>query len=79
MTVNVSALSVKNKPLNNLTPVKVTRRRKKLHIEWISCNSCNKWVHPKCTDLKKKETLNFKNLEQKVEHFFKSEVLLESR
>ena len=52
----------KHEPLNNSTPVKVTRRRKKLHIEWISCNSCNKWVHPKCTDLTK---------QTKIEQFFK--------
>ena len=63
----------KQVPLNNSIPVKVTRERKKLHIEWISCNLCNKWVHSKCTGLTKKETFYLKNLSKqtKVEQFFK--------
>ena len=31
---------------------KQTRNKKKLQIEWISCNSCSRWVHSICSGLK---------------------------
>ena len=66
VTECVCSICEKHEPINNLAPAKVTRRRKKLHTEWISCNSCNKWVHRKCTGLTKKETLYFKNLSKQT-------------
>ena len=38
-----------------------------------SCNSCNKWVHPKCTGLTNKEITHFKSLSKqtKTDQFFK--------
>lgn len=63
----------KHEPQPVSTPIKITRRRKKLQIEWISCNSCNKWVHPKCTGLTNKEITHFKSLSKqtKTDQFFK--------
>ena len=26
-----------------------------LKIDWISCNSCNNWVHPQCSGINKKK------------------------
>ena len=49
---------------NILSPVKVTRNKKETHINWISCNSCKNWVHPKCSGLTKKKIKKLKNLER---------------
>ena len=62
----ICSVCEKHEPLSKSTPVKVTRRRKKLQIEWISCNSCNKWVYPKCSGFSRKETLYFKNLSKQT-------------
>ena len=49
-----------------ITPVfKQTRSKKKLQIEWISCNSYSKWVHPICSELTSKEIQKIKNLSSK--------------
>ena len=49
-----------------ITPVfKQTRSKKKAQIEWISCNSCSKWVHPICSGLTSKEIQKIKNLSSK--------------
>ena len=52
---------------------KKTRRKKESHVDWISCNSCRKWVHPICTGLTKKENIKINKIikEKKVDYFFK--------
>ena len=32
------------------------------NVEWISCNTCNNWMHPQCTGLNKKEYNKLKNI-----------------
>ena len=39
--------------------------KKKSQIEWISCNSCSKWVHPICSGLTSKEIQKIKNFSYK--------------
>ena len=55
-----------NKPEKN-------RRKKGSQVDWISCNSCRKWVHPICTGLTKKENIKINKIikEKKVDYFFK--------
>ena len=31
------------------------RKTHNLKIDWISCNSCNNWVHPQCSGINRKE------------------------
>ena len=52
---------------------KETRRKKKSQIEWISCNSCSKWVHLICSGLTSKEIQKIKNLpnNSKFDLFYK--------
>ena len=47
--------------------------RKKSQIEWISCNSCSKWVNPICYGLTSKEIQKIKNLsnKSKLDLFYK--------
>ena len=48
-----------------MPPVKVTRKKKETHINWISCNSYKNWVHPRCPGLNKKKYRNWKTFEGK--------------
>ena len=54
----------------NQTPFKKTRKTKNKKIDWISCNSCKLWVHPKCTGLLKPE-INKINKDNNLIQFFK--------
>ena len=47
------AVCIKHQP-NILSPVKVTRNKKEIHINWINCNSCKNWVHLQYSGLTKK-------------------------
>ena len=42
-----------NQPKNSSEVSK--KKTRSLKIDWISCNSCNNWVHPKCSGINKKE------------------------
>lgn len=53
--------------------IKLTRSKKKGLIDWISCNSCQKWVHPICSGLSNKEVQKLKTISKKsqLDHFYK--------
>ena len=48
-----------------ITTVFKQTSKKKLQIEWISCKSCSKWVHPIYSGLTSKEIQKIKNLSSK--------------
>ena len=45
--------------------MKKTRNTKGKKVNWISCNSCKLWVHPKCTGLTNKDFKKISNIEVK--------------
>ena len=53
--------------------IKLTRSKKKVLIDWISCNSCLQWVHPICSGLSNKEVQKLKTISKKsqIDHFYK--------
>ena len=70
--IRTCAICNKHQP-NILSPVKVTRNKKENHINWISCNACKNWVHPKCSGLTKSENTKIEKLikEKKIDYYFK--------
>ena len=52
--VCIYSICLNHQPLNE-TPVKKIRKTNRKKINWISCNSCKLWAHPKCTGLTNKE------------------------
>ena len=61
--VCICSICSKHQPPNQ-TPVRKTRRTKD-KINWISCNSCELWVHAKCTGLTNKEYKKINDIEIK--------------
>ena len=62
-----------HQPLNE-TPVKKTRKTNREKINWISCNSCKLWAHPKRTGLTNNEFKIINNTDLKKNNsslFFK--------
>ena len=70
--IRTCAICNKHQP-NILSPVKVTRNKKENHINWISCNACKNWMHPKCSGLTKNENTKIEKLikEKKIDYYFK--------
>ena len=69
----ICSICLNHQPLNQ-TPVKKNRKTNSKKINWISCNSCKLWAHPKCTGLTNKEFKVINNTELKKNNsslFFK--------
>ena len=69
----IYSICLNHQPLDQM-PVKKTRKTNRKKINWVCCNSCKPWAHPKCTGLTNKEFKKINNTELKKSNsslFFK--------
>ena len=60
----IYSICLNHQPLDQM-PVKKTRKTNRKKINWVCCNSCKPWAHPKCTGLTNKEFKKINNTELK--------------
>ena len=60
----IYSICLNHQPLDQM-PVKKTRKTNSKKINWICCNFCKFWAHPKCTGLTNKEFKKINNTELK--------------